>query len=302
MNSKAALYRFLFLNTCIVLVCSGCSSIDCFRWWGRNTDGSNNLAGHKPPPTQPGPIAATHQNPTMGQHYPLNNQVPVGTQNVTGVDQPIGNYSHVRNPESPTVITTSPAQAAPTSSTSDANHLPANNSPAIENARDLTVPSQNTLQLGWHQPASPTNSASGVQNTHSLQPPEIPMELVSPFSSRWESNQPAHVVENIPSIIPRPMPEVAIKGPAIDINAPAPLLVAPSTAASHAVDKALAQLSGSGPDISVPQLQVPSVIVNPNVTMPGTGGTSSIKAPSLNPGSVPPPLPPPPTVPQFDKR
>jgi hypothetical protein len=241
---------------------AGCTSLDCCRWWGRNTDGSNNLARNKPNPVQQGPIAGSYQNPSAGQYAPQNMQV-----------QPPANVS--MPPGQAPVVVSSPAQSAP---------VPSNN------AAPPTYPGTNT----------PINL--NVPGTFP-QPPSSPPELIGPTSSNSSSSKPNTMVENTPSIAPPTMPDVAIKGPSIDLSAmnqQSPLLGAPPNASNSSVDKALAQMSA--PTIAMPNTTMPQSTMMPTIPTPMISGMQGMKMPALNPNSTPPPLPAPPAVPQFVNR
>lgn len=234
----------------IGLACSaGCSSIDCFRWWGRNSDGSSNLAHNKPSPIQAGPIAGTYQNPVMG----------------TVVQPP----STIKPATTPPVVVSSPVQAAPPPSL--------NTSPPVNLAPPGVFPQQ---------------------------PPNAPPEILGPTSNSSPISKGTDIVENRPSIPSPVMPDIAVKGPNIDLtvagaSSPSPLLIAP-TVGNQAVERALTQLSG--PSIPMPQTGMPQMPTAPNIPVPPMAGMNGTRTVSLNPGTVPPPLAPPPQVPQFENR
>lgn len=234
----------------ICLACTaGCSSIDCFRWWGRNSDGSSNYAHNKPLPTQAGPIAGTYQNPVMGTVVPPS--------------------STIKPTITPPVVVSSPVQAAP-------------------------PPSLN----------APPTSSLAPPGVFPQQPPTAPSEILGPSSKSSPVNRSNDIVENRPSIPSPDMPDIAVKGPALDLtvagsSSPSPLLIAPSVG-NQSVDKALMQLSG--PSIPMPQTAMPQLTTAPQIPMPSMPGMNGKRPGSLNPGSFPPPLAPPPQIPQFDNR
>lgn len=112
----------------------------------------------------------------------------------------------------------------------------------------------------------------------------------------------------MPSITSPIMPDMAVKGPTIDLtvagaSGPAPMLITP-TVGNQAVEKSLAQLSG--PTVPMPQTSMPQLTSPPTIPMPQAvpplAGLTSPRTVSLNPGTVPPPLAPAPQVPQFENR
>jgi hypothetical protein len=123
-------------------------------------------------------------------------------------------------------------------------------------------------------------------------------------SSPLSNQQGNGIVQNLPSITSPIMPDIAVKGPSIDLtvaasSGPAPMLIAP-TVGNQAVERSLAQLSG--PTIPMPQTSMPQMTTPPTIPMPQIAGMTTPRAVSLNPGTVPPPLAPAPQVPQFDNR
>jgi hypothetical protein len=255
---RSAVAAYLLLG---VACSAGCSSIDCCRWWQRNSDGSNNYDRPKPIPVQAGPIAGTYQQPTTGTVI-----------QPSGMNTPLMNTN---TPPSPPVVVTSPAQAAP----------PPSNT--------VTPPPMNLAPPG----------------VFPQQPPSAPPTLLGPTSNSSPlggqgNQQGTGIVQNMPSITSPIMPDVAVKGPSIDLtvagaSGPAPMLMAP-TVGNQAVEKSLAQLSG--PTIPMPQTSMPQLTTPPTIPMPQITGMAAPRAVSLNPGTVPPPLTPAPQVPQFDNR
>lgn len=83
--------RSLSMLLLVLPVISGCASMDCCNWFGRNTDGSTNM-GNKPTPVQAGPIGSTYVRPGAGTVTPTTMNSGTTT---------------------PPVIISSPAQSAP---------------------------------------------------------------------------------------------------------------------------------------------------------------------------------------------
>ena len=128
-------------------VISGCASMDCCNWFGRNTDGSTNM-GRKPTPVQAGPIAGTYTKPGAGTVTPTMN----------------GNAT-----STPPVIISSPAQSAPPSMPNSASS-PLLTPPSMPS--DVSAPGAMRSQGTFNQlpPAELTNTGS---SSPVLAPPTI---------------------------------------------------------------------------------------------------------------------------------
>ncbi len=259
---RSAVAAYLLLS----LVCSaGCSSLDCCRWWHRNSDGSNNYDRPKPIPVQPGPIGSTYQNPTTGTVI-----------QPSGMNTPISKNT----PATPPVVVTAPAQAAPPVSNVPSSPPPMSVAPP--GVFPQQPPSAPPSLLGPTSNSSPLGSKSTHEETGIVQ------------------NMPSITSPIMPDMtVKGPTIDLTVAG----ASGPAPMLITP-TVGNQAVEKSLAQLSGPTipmPQTSMPQLTTPPTIPMPQ-GVPQVAGLASPRAVSLNPGTVPPPLAPAPQVPQFENR
>ena len=250
MNSRSAFVTSLL----VMLSVSGCSSLDCCHWWGRNTDGSSNL-GKKPAPIQQGPIAGTYNNP--------------GVSNLTTpIQQPI-------QPTTTPIVTTNPAQTySPTLE---------QNSPALTPPAPPSSPLQNTT------PTPPGTTTQVDDRTKApsggvFPPNQLPAAIVTDLPE----NKPS-----IPSPM-LPTPQVSgptIPGAAHVDSSPMPLLLAPQVSASQSSYATMpSQPALAIPDIAAPMIAKPMDITTPKVAV--TGKSNMLNPGTIPPPLPSPPLPP----------
>lgn len=230
-------------------VISGCASMDCCNWFGRNTDGSTNM-GKKPTPVQTGPIAGTYVKP--------------GASTVT--PPAFGNGTNT-----PPVIISSPAQAAPPSVP------PSGSSPLLtppSMPSELSSPGAMRNQGTFNQ--LPTAELTSTGNTNPvLAPPAISAPAVSTKSidlnlsgSMTQTPSPATPMLLVPVTSPSP-------GAAAPLQMPPPVIEMPAV---------------GSPQINAPVIQ----------SAPKSG--SAATPAGMNPGTVPPPLPSAPAIPVLGSK
>ena len=239
-----AVRQYLLLSLWIV-ASAGCSSTSCCNWWGRNTDGSSNLARNKPTPVQQGPLAGTYTRPgnettTIIQSSGPTNQAPP----VVSLTQ--ANQAASGAPSSPLMAPPTPPQGVvptqyePSSSRgvlppsqlppASVAELP-ENKPSIPTpdmpitmpqvqapALDLTVPG--ATSSGGTTPASPTPLLLAPPNTPptagasmNIAPPNIEMPVINAptIPKQFEIAPPKVIATGKPAMlnpgtVPPPLP------------------------------------------------------------------------------------------------
>jgi hypothetical protein len=242
---------------CGMISLSGCSVLDPFNMFGRNTDGSSNW-GRKPTPVQQGPIAGTYTRPGNTVSPP-----PVNSTSPGGM---------------PPVIVTTPAQAAPTPSSTQTP--PQNLPPAT-----LQPPSEASPLM----PPSPPGL--GAMDSRQRTPGTI-IQTQADFNA-LPVNQPSiNTVTQTQVEVKGPAIDLTMPGaptqssPAAGQSTLAPML-APNTSVGTASP------SVTVPSIDSPMLAAPSIpeVMLPSMPAPAKTGRT------LNPGTKPPVMPAPPQVP-----
>lgn len=146
--------RSALLMGAFVFLSAGCSSTGWCNWWGRNTDGSNNL-GRKPSPIQQGPIAGTYSRP--------------GNETTAPLVQPPGATT-----PPPVVTTIPPTSSAPSDSSSP---LMAPPTPPQGVVPSQYQPQSNNGVLPPNQ-LPPAGLTMLPENKPSINSPEMPTVLV----------------------------------------------------------------------------------------------------------------------------
>lgn len=228
---------------------SGCSTLDCCHWWGRNTDGSSNL-GKKAAPIQQGPIGGTFTNP--------------GSANTTAPVQPL------IQPAATPLVTTSPAQtySPPIEQSSPAITPPSPPSP-LQNTAPIS--SSNTIQMD-----NRTNSSASGSFPSNPSPASIVTEL--------PENKPS-----IPSPVPPTpqVAGPTIPGQTRIESSPMPLLLAPQGSTSlNTAGNMTNQSAIAMPEIAVPTIAKPMDVAMPKSA--GSGKNAGLN-PGTNPPPLPPP-------------
>lgn len=250
MNSRSVFVTSLF----VVVSISGCSSLDCCHWWGRNTDGSSNL-GKKPAPIQQGPIVGTYNNP--------------GASNLTStIQQPI-------QPTTTPIVTSIPVQTY---------------SPTVEqNNSALTPPAPPSSSLQNMAPSLPGTTTQVDNRTKApsgggFPPNQLPAAIVTDLPE----NKPS-----IPSPM-LPTPQVSgptIPGAAGVDSSPMPLLLAPQVSpGQNSYATTPSQPALSIPEVAVPTIAKPMDIATPKLAV--TGKNMMLNPGTIPPPLPSPPIPP----------
>lgn len=256
-------FRYRAVGLVIISAFCGCSTFDCGSWWGRNSDGSSNLARNKPQPYQPGPIAGTYSNtgaPTAG----------------TTIVQP-----PQAAPVKPPVVISSPVQTAPTPTDTTIPSLTP--PPAPTQNQSGVIPSQYPSA----PPAVDTSRVPGGATVGSfmspLQMPDNQPSIPAPVNPGPQVKGPALDL-TLPG---RTMNQTVPPGS----TTPMPLVLMPPANQPVQVQPPVVDML----PIASPVIDAPLQIAPPRI-----GGVG--KPAVVNPGSVPPPLMPPPSVPQLDLK
>lgn len=229
----------------------GCASTGC-GWWGRNSDCSSSVGNKSVNPTQSGPLAGTYTRPGNGMMTS-----PQQSSNLQGTNQ------------NTPVVTSSPAQAMPSSNMPQTNSL---------NFQTPSSPLNSNAAPSGYQP----QNSAGPQSFNTLSRPEM--------KSAVDVNIPAPTIPtpNIPSPTANyALPATTVSGsgqpaPATTVSQPTPMMFAPPAGPSPV----------KLPPTSAPSVPMPTVAPPINLQIDTPAGSVSL----------PPPIAPPPTPPSFDGK
>jgi hypothetical protein len=223
---------------------SGCSSLDCCHWWGRNTDGSSNLAHNKPDPVQQSPIGGTYNRPASTAS-PLQQPVqPAATPLVTA--SPVQTFNAPPSDSSNPLLT-------PPSPPANVMAPPQN---AVPGAIPTSLQTEDKTKLGNgsmlpNTPMPPATANALPENNPSIPQPMVPAPLVTGPATTSERS-------SAPMVLGLPANTTANTAPGM----PEPPTIAMPVIASPEVTKPL--------DIAPPKVGTPgkTATLNPGTVPP----------------------------------